>query len=228
MGDERSSDGTDFSTLARPATADHLLSRKKPNRKSVLIALDSDLADAYDEAKLRNERAETNMKFRPDDEDALVEFNAAADHLLATETELKANSIEFVFRSIGRKRYEDLMLEHRPTAEHQKRAKAQGDGEYGFNPDTFPPVLIAESLESPVMTPEQFQKEIWDNDDWNNNETLTLFSAAMDANSGRRVVDFPKDSRRTSSSGLSLTTASPGGSPTARSSNGQRQTKKKP
>lgn len=137
------------------------------------------------------------MKYKPDDTNTQLEFEQAKEALDLARLDMEVNSLEFVFKSIGRKGYEDLLMEHRPTPEQQKRAKAEGGGEYSFNPDTFPPALTFAAMSEPAMTEEEFMAQIWNNDDWNENEAVSLFTAAMEANSSRRIIDFPKGSRRT-------------------------------
>lgn len=177
--------------MTRPDTFDHLRTSKKPNVKRALIPLDSDIADSYEEAKEKFEKAERMLEIRPDDPKAQYDFDMTRDAMEIARNVLLDSSVEFVFRSIGRRKYEDLVMEHPPTPDQQETAKKAGDGNYLWNPDTFPQAIIAASVVSPTME-EADVKEIWESPDWNSPELLSLLNAALEANSSMRIVDIPK------------------------------------
>jgi hypothetical protein len=176
--------------MSRPQTWDHLKSRKKPNTQRVLLSLDPDVADRYNDAKSDHNLAKIRVQAQPS-EDNFAALDSAFTELEAAEALLRDNCAEFLLRSIGRRRFEELVLEHQPTPEQREKAKRQG-GEANWNGDTFPQALVYASLVSPEMT-EAEVKEMWNDDDWSAAETTELFMAALNANANRRTVDLPKD-----------------------------------
>lgn len=115
----------------------------------------------------------------------------------AYEVAVKEATERFSFRSLGRKPYDELVFAHPPTEEQRARAKKQGADEPDFNPDTFPPALLAASCISHDHTIEQWQS-ICDGDDdegaWNMGEVTALFLTALEANQTRRVAVLGKGS----------------------------------
>ena len=179
---------------------DYKRGKKQPNYKSVDIALDCETADTFDAAKARVERAQSLYDIRKDKggfpfEEATEELRLAEQEYEEAKADLESNSQTFVFRSIGRKPYENLLLANQPTPSQVKKAKDSGDGEYNWNPDTFPIALIQASLVSPTMD-EADIKDIWEGEDWSAAESMALFMAALEANSSRRIIDIPKESKR--------------------------------
>lgn len=176
----------------RPITYDHLRSRKKAITQKVRIALDSDLAEEYEEAKSKLETARNRVGVRPDNLDFQVALEDALAEVDTLKSRLREESIEFVFKSIGRRKFDDLITAHPPTTEQRRKHKDDGAGELNWNVDTFPPALIFASLVEPTME-EQEVKELWDSDEWSGAETMSLFLTAMEVNSNRKVVDLGKD-----------------------------------
>jgi len=187
--------------MTRPIPQDYKRGKKQPNIKRITIAYDSEVADRFAEAKDRLDSAKQMADLkrqRPKEEreqaitemqDAQLEFNEAKDAI-------DEESQTFVFRSIGRRAYETLLMDHQPTPEQVAQAKKQGDGEFNWNPDSFPPALLAASLVSPILD-EADIKDIWEGEDWSASETMSLFMCAMEANSTHRILDIPKGSGRT-------------------------------
>lgn len=176
-----------------------LKSRKKPNVKKVPIALDGEKADefnnlrvAYDEAKQQSEYDLTNAENRAKANDLKAELDAL-------KVSMEDEVVEFTFRSIGRKAYEDLTNDSQPTQEQVQKAKELGENNLSWNPDTFPPALVAASLVDPDFSKQDIE-EIWSDPDWNEAELMALFFAALEANQTRKVVDLGKESGRTQDS----------------------------
>lgn len=183
---------------------DYKRGKKQPNTRTVIIALDSEVAERHDEAQERFQMAERMLdikKERGGDEYVAAgeELEAAKSALEEAKVALDEESQEFVFRSIGRRAYSDLLMENQPTPTQVAEAKKAGDGEFNWNPDTFPVALLIASMISPAMD-EADIKDIWESPDWSAAETMALFMAALEANSSRRVIDIPKGSSRTNSS----------------------------
>jgi hypothetical protein len=69
----------------------------------------------------------------------------------------KDSSTRFVFESIGRRRWRDLMAEHPPTDEQIQEAKKY-DQDLDFNPETFPAAAMAAACVEPGISVEQAQE----------------------------------------------------------------------
>lgn len=210
----------------RPPTFDHLVSRKRPNTKVVAIALDPELAEQHAVAKRAQEMAAARAAGSSDDSERYTELWQAEAALAEIEARLRDEDAVayFTLRSVGRAAYDAVVDTHQPTPAQRAKAKSLGIGEIAWNPDTFPPALVAlclESVEIPGREPEKLTEEqvlaIWADDNWNQAELTTLLNAAAEVNGTRRTVELGKDWRRTLSSGPNSTTASSGGSPTASS-----------
>lgn len=171
--------------LKKPATFDHL-KKKQPLERKVTIPLSQEAVDAYHDAEQAYERA----KILNEPADALKEALDAARAAVLEE------SVQMVFRSIGRKAYDALLEEFPPTeeqiAEYRKEhADKDGNpakkGEPPYNIELFAPALIAASCVEPKMTVDQVN-EIFD--EWNSTEIAEIWTAAHEVNTSRRVVQL--------------------------------------
>jgi hypothetical protein len=201
--------------MARPATADHLRSRKQPATKTVEVVLDPALAEQVREAERRRDDADRRLAVRPDDPNIQTESWEAAAALETLRAQaVKQDAVVTVrFRSIGRHAWDDLIRQHPPTDAQTAEAKAAGMGDLNFNSDTFPPAVVAASLEDPKLTVDEVA-EIWDSPDWNQAELGVLFGAALEVNNSRHTLDLGKDSGGTLATGRRSTGAAKKASPT--------------
>lgn len=177
--------------MGRPQTYDHLRSQKKPTIQKVVIALDSEIADEFEEAKAEKERAEDRLSIRPEDPKLQATFDQAEARYKEALAAVTDNSVEFVLKSVGRRRFEDLVLSHPATPEQQEESKARTGMSYQWNPDTFPTALLALSIVSPPMT-EADVKDMMQSDDWSSAEINDLVSTAILLNENRRIVNLGK------------------------------------
>jgi hypothetical protein len=186
--------------MGKPLTYDHLKSSKKPVYKSVWIALDPELADEEADLKQKASALRIRQTARPNDEKTLQDLADVEQKLEAATAALRENSVKFTFRSIGRRRYDDLLSDHQPTPEHIAEAKKM-DPQAGldFNPDTFPQALIAASIHEPKLTKDEVN-DLFQSDDWSGAELSALFEAALVANTTRRIIDLGNASRGTNGS----------------------------
>lgn len=108
--------------------------------------------------------------------------------------------VTFVFRSIGRVAYRDLLLAHPATGEQrrdfetaQKRAGVAPHliRKLPFNSDTYPPALIAACCVSPAMS-EAEATELWESEDWGEGELSALFEAAQLVNAQKARPPDPE------------------------------------
>jgi len=172
---------------------------KKPNVKSVRIATDAEFAEEYEEAKAALDRIEARLRARPEDVVLLAQRDQAWERLEMAEAALKENSTKFTFRALGHKSYEKLVSEHPVTEEHRAEIEAAGGtmDSFPWNPKTFPIALIARSLvdEDDEFGTEEEIIEWIDGDEWNSAELNALFTAALEANTSRKVVQLGNGSR---------------------------------
>lgn len=178
--------------MARPATLDHLRSRKKPTTQTVDVVLDPELADVYNEAKAKVDLLEMRARSQPENEDTAFELNEAERGLAHVQTQLDEAEavVTFTFKSLPPHEYDALVNEHQPTPEQRRTAKASGD-RATFNGDTFPQALVAACLIEPTLSLDEVQG-LWKDENWNSAELQALFVAALQVNSSRRTVDLPK------------------------------------
>lgn len=173
---------------------DHLRSQKKPVTKSVRIATDQEVAERYQESKTDLDLARITYENNSRSEKAIAEYSEAKAKFDEARIELRDNSIAFKFRSIGRRKYDDLVKEHPITDEQREEAKSSNGGEdpgIEWNYDTFPDALIAACLVEPEISPEEMLEWL-QTDEWNSAEQQALFQAAFSANTMRAVVDLGK------------------------------------
>lgn len=164
----------------RPVTLDHL-KKKKPLERTLLIPASEE--DAKQLADAREVLATANMV---GDEKRMTSARAKLDEV---EARVRADGIEFVFRGIGRRKYEELIREHPPTKEQVTEAEAEGSV-MSFNPDTFIPVLLEATVVNTDLTAAQWESEVIDSDDWGQGEISTIIGYAMDVNRGTRVAEL--------------------------------------
>jgi len=176
-------------TDERPTTFDHLRSRKKATRRHVDLCLDSEVADAHQEALERVRGAESDTGSRK-------ELTVAKKALDEADVALREASQRFVFQSISRRQYQDLVDEHPPTKDQVAEGEESGNPP-DFDVEGFAPALIAACVVDPPMTPDE-ANELWNSPEWSTAESMLLFITANGANSQSRVVDLGKGSGSTS------------------------------
>lgn len=163
-------------------------SKKTPRVKTVSIQLDGTIAAEIETAQaalVEAKRADSRSDSMADAPKAPI----VQERLNALIEQAQDTVQVFKFRSIGRQAYELLLRKHKPTAAQRKEEKT-----IQFNPDTFPPALVAAASYDPVITEEE-AIEIFDDPDWNNAELLKLYFAAEGAQS--ESTDIPLSSTAT-------------------------------
>lgn len=109
-----------------------------------------------------------------------------AEQVLAKREQAKAAEVEFVFKSIGGLAGRDLIRDHPPTKEQKEKL---GEGEtLPWNPETYPPALLAASCESVRNgTVAWWTRKL---DEWGDGQVARLWRAALSAQQGAN--DVPK------------------------------------
>jgi hypothetical protein len=141
----------------------------KPARASVPVCFDFDIVEAFTDAEKELDNLETRTLGDAADKRELQEKVAA----LREQYEAKATL--FVFESIGRTAWRELVAKHPPTKEQLRDPAYPWD----VNADTFPQASIAASCSSPGCTPEEAQ---WLADHLAVGEFDRLWAAALKAN----------------------------------------------
>jgi hypothetical protein len=175
--------------LTRAATVEDLLTKKKPAERKVELILDGELAERWHEAKTVAllAKLEKERNTNPQTTSALEEAEEAVD---ALRPEVEEATVQLTLKAMGRRQYEALMDEHRPTKDQRAKARKQGV-DLVFNEDTFPVALIAASLVSPKMTEDEVA-EMAESEAFNAAEWHLLTRTAMDLNQQTKVVALGK------------------------------------
>lgn len=166
--------------------------RKKPAVITVPIAMDGEFADEYNAAYNALTEAKEAAVDEPRNKTLQAAVASAQEAVDALLPEVEDQIVEFQFRSIGRRKFEDLVDACPATKAQKTEAIKKGQEEPGWNLETFPPTLIAAAIVSPEMD-EEDAFEMWDSDDWNQAELVQLFLAALSVNQQRKVVELGKE-----------------------------------
>jgi hypothetical protein len=119
-------------------------------------------------------------------DDAQAKQDAARD-------EARECSERFVFRSIGRTRFDALVEQHPPSEEQVAKNEREQKDRPAWNWDTFPESLVAASIQVPKHTAQDI-KEMFASDDWSGAELDDLFATALAANQSSQVFQLGKES----------------------------------
>lgn len=103
-----------------------------------------------------------------------------AERIEALREEMRASTVNFLLRALPRRRWNALLAEHPP------REGDDGDKAMGVNSETLFEALIAESVVSPELTPEEWTLLL---DSLSSAQYDSLATAAWALN--RRGVDVP-------------------------------------
>lgn len=170
-----------------------LKKRKKPVVTKVPIAMDSEQADEYNEAYYELQDLKARLEEDPRNKELVAEYATVKERVAKLREEVKANIAEFMFKSIGRRKFEDLLEECAATPKQKADAAKKGEDEPSWDADTFPVMLMSAAIVTPEITEEEFY-EIWESEDWNQAELMSLFLAALSVNQQRKVVELGKES----------------------------------
>lgn len=185
---------------------EEIMRLKKPHTVSVEISLDPEIAQAMWEAeqeiedlekRLNRERArarsQTGKSLADGSElqEIQKQIEAAEGRLEALWDDAEGSIAEFVFQDIGRKRYDDLVSEHPPTAEEKRQWEAEGgEGKLAYSTESFPPALISATAIKPEIDLATATKIC---DEWGNGEVYKLMNAAQASCVG--ISSVPKSRR---------------------------------
>jgi len=189
---------------AKKQTISDIMAKKKAVTKEVAIQMDGEIANQI--AQLRQLHTSARDADRlSNDTDKAPGIQEQIDELIVKS---EKTVVIFKFRSIGRPRYDELVMAHKPTKDQKKEGS-------DFNPETFPPVLVAESCVDPEISLEQ-AIVMFGSEDWNGAELRALFFGALEVNTETGDIPLSRTgSDATLSSLLNLGTQQSTGSLTA-------------
>jgi hypothetical protein len=172
------------SKTAKTQTMADILAAKKPNRRTIDVILDSDMAGTIrlkeqELAQLKNRRGKSLA-------DGIGPLETELDELYEQAADL---AVTFTFQDIGRRAFDTLVLAHQPTPEQKKHVAEMGGGILEYNIDTFPPALMAASAADPEMTLEEAE-EIFN--EWSSGDAEILFTTALLACKERASVPLSR------------------------------------
>lgn len=152
-------------------------------RQSVTLCVRGDLVDEI-------ARLEEQMR-REDEADQGLNRTAVAPQIArqiqALEEEAREAEAVFTFQGLGQGRFAKLQAQHPATDENRK---ALGTDELEWNPETFPPALLAASCIAPAELAGNVEEWTEIHQTWSNGQVLRLWAACMAANA--MGADTPK------------------------------------
>lgn len=187
---------------AKKGTIAGLKKRKKAVTKQVTIQLDGEISDRIN--NLRSLYTAARDKDRLSNEaDKAPGIQAEIDELIAGSSDTE---VKFLFKSVGRHRYDEIVDEHPPSKEAVKEGAE-------FDADTFPPALVSEACFKIVEADGseidgislKDANEIFLSPDWNGAELRRIFFGALEVNTETGDIPLSKSgSEGTLNSLLSL------------------------
>lgn len=158
---------------------DEILEQKRKVTVSVAVPLDPGLQDKLDRARLAEAEAAKALSLRDGDKGRQAVLAAAKAAVDQAETAFEDGSAVFVFEGLSREDWERLLDDHRPKEHQRSRARREGTSEFlNWDPDTFPPALIAATLVDPPGITLDKARELWESDRFNRSELEAIFSGA--------------------------------------------------
>lgn len=122
------------------------MAEASPREVSARVLLRQDLAERH--AALERELGRVAAEDLRENREPLA--LGVAQEIEALEAEMEACKRTFTFRSIGHRKWADLIAKHPPT-----RAQLAANSRLDHNPERFPCAAIAATCVSPEMTEEQ-------------------------------------------------------------------------
>ena len=170
-------------TTYRDWTAAEMFAAKRPVAKKLPVCMDSDLSDEVIRLQALKTQTDERMFAYPNSTSWPRPKRMRPKRWRRPRRAAAEVTVEFRFGAIPRVELDALigLAEHRPTEAHQEKHRAACKREglkfkaLEFNPETFPPALIAACCLHPELTLEQ-ATEIWEQ--WGDGEAATVFDQA--------------------------------------------------
>lgn len=159
------------------------LEKKKPATDEMIVA-----ASVEDRNRLKVARDRLDAaRFINNGE----QIQLATENLEKVKAEVRKGGISLPLVALGRKRWDALVLEHRPTPVMVEEDKDKPDTERRtYNPETFWPALLIASIPGTKLTIAQVNAQVFDNDAWNDDELVELQDRMLSVNKDSLVVDL--------------------------------------
>lgn len=156
--------------------------RKKAIEQVLYLPADEDQAERLAAAEQR-----LNLSMFAGDDEGIEKAKA---NLQAMRDEVLEKGLVLTFRSVGRARFDEILLEHPPTEAQVENDKGLPEGErHTFDPETFWPALLADTVVGD-LTAEDWYVEVFQSSQWNAAELKLLRDNAQAVNTQTRVADL--------------------------------------
>jgi len=170
------------------------LNRKKPVTDEVLIPADDAQAKRLERAKDKLSTVEQALQLAEmgdsGTEDAQVRVRKAEEALAAVKADIRKTGTAFDLVGVGRIRWDELLREHPPTDDQRKEDEEKGGLPRTFNPKTFWPALLAETVAESDLTADDWRKEVFESSNWGPGELEELRNRASAVNQGSRILEL--------------------------------------
>lgn len=125
-----------------------------------------------------------------------AELDPLRDRVADSLAALDEQTLWLTFRSLGRRRWREMVAEHPPTATDQEDWEKQGQtGKPPYCLESLARALVQESAVSPVLSRADVDA-IFDGDAWNDMEVSAVFTTALAAQTAARQVTHRRPPRR--------------------------------
>ncbi len=162
----------DQGKAAKMQTMANIIAKKRGVTKKATLQIDGEIAVEILELRAQITIAE-QFDRRHNEPDTAPKLQEKLDEIVEQSRDTE---ITFTFKAIGRIAYDDLVSDPANVpSEDQKKEGAQ------FNPETFPPALVAAAAVDPEISLEE-AVEIFGDSEWNGAELQKLFFAALEVN----------------------------------------------
>lgn len=172
--------------VRKPITLDHLR-KKLPAVGVQYIPIDLDVLTAA------NEAADLYSKLAVFGDDERTTKAKAALKTALDELHKPENSIRIDFKAMGRDKFDALKALHKPTEAQLAEAKETGE-RYEFNPETFLAPLVAATVSSPKMTPDDVRLLTVSEEDggfgWTSGDVEALFNESIRVNVNSHIGSY--------------------------------------
>ena len=172
----------------RPPVKDRLR-KKEATTNKIRITMTAEVANDLAEAEQDLALAQMQAQSDPENEVLKQKAEMAKDAYEMAKAAAFEDSIEFVFRNIGRKAFDKLIDDHPPTDAEKKELEKSGGNpdQLQWSPNSFPQALVTASIVHPKLDREEVE-ELWDDDNWGGDELTQLFYTALGAQQKSRIL----------------------------------------
>lgn len=144
-------------------------------------------ADEAQQERFESAKQRRGLAVFTGDEEAIAKADA---ELEAVKQAIEDEGLVLTFKALGRRRFDEIVNEHPVTDEQREADKDKPEAErFSYNPDTFWPALLAETVVSD-LSPEEWREEVLESPEWNGAEVKLVKDHALAVNSQTRVAEL--------------------------------------